>query len=117
VVLGLKLWSVRRKRWRVVSGVRAQRFHALLRPAASGYVLKLMSAFDVIAALLLLSGRFVPLALALLTTILVNIIAFHLALDMGGIGFGGLLALMVCFLAWGYRGAFRPMLASNARPG
>jgi hypothetical protein len=85
--------------------------------AASGYVLQLMSAFDVVAGLMLVSGRFVPLALALLAPILVNIIAFHLALDMGGIGFGALLALMVCFLAWGYRAAFRPMLASNARPG
>lgn len=84
--------------------------------AASGYLLQLMSAFEVAAALMLLAGRFVPLALTLLAPILVNILAFHLALDLAGIGLGLVLTLMVVFLAWAHRQAFMPMLAAKVMP-
>ena len=48
--------------------------------AASGYLFPVLKTVEVAAALLLLSGRFVPLALTLLAPVLVNIVAFHAAL-------------------------------------
>ena len=60
----------------------------------SGYVMQLMSAFEVVAAVMLLAGRFVPLAIALLAPILVNIVAFHLFLDPAGVALGW------CWRSW-----------------
>lgn len=79
----------------------------------SGYVMPLMSAFMVIAAVMLLAGRFVPLAIALLTPILVNIVAFHLFLDPAGTGFGLVLSIMAAVIAWAHRDAYKPMLAAK----
>jgi hypothetical protein len=81
--------------------------------AASGYLFPLMSAFEVIAAVLLLSGRAVPLALTLLAPILVNILAIHVVLDPGGIGPGAVLTVIEIFLAWSYRDAFRSLLSAR----
>ena len=84
--------------------------------ANSGYIFPMVSAFEVAAAVLLLAGRFVPLALFLLAPVLVNILAFHLALDLAGIGLGGLLSVFEGFLLWAYRDAYRPLLVPVYRP-
>src|SRR5580765_7804474 len=47
---------------------------------ASGYLFPLLNATEVVAGLLLLSNRFVPLALAVLAPIVINIVGFHLFL-------------------------------------
>jgi len=62
----------------------------------------------VISGLLLLVGRYVPLALVLLGPILVNILLFHL-LFMGGagIGIGAVCTLFELFLIWAHRLSFR----------
>src|SRR6266404_1296969 len=52
---------------------------------ASGYLFPLLKTTEVVAGLLLLSGRFVPLALAVLAPIIVNIVGFHLFLAPSGI--------------------------------
>ena len=44
---------------------------------ATGYLFQLLKSVEVIAGFLLLSNRFVPLALALLAPVVVNIVAFH----------------------------------------
>ena len=75
--------------------------------AASGYMFPLMSLFEVIAAVLLIVNRAVPFALLLLAPILVNIVAFHVALDPGGLGAGLFLTVLEAFLAWAVRDAWR----------
>jgi uncharacterized membrane protein YphA (DoxX/SURF4 family) len=83
--------------------------------AATGYMFPLIKGTEVVAGILLLSGRFVPLALTLLAPVIVNIVLFHtvlapslpmplfiLALELG--------------LAWAYRDSFRPMLRADAKP-
>src|SRR5262249_33862058 len=52
---------------------------------ASGYLFPLLKGTEVAAGLLLLGGRFVPLALAVLAPVLVNVIGFHLALEPSGL--------------------------------
>ena len=66
---------------------------------------------QVIGGLLLMVGRYVPLGLAILAPIIVNILLFHLTL-LGGSGIGpGLLTLVLeVFLLWAYRRSFRGLL-------
>src|SRR3954467_15524342 len=52
---------------------------------ATGYLLPLVKGTEVVSSLLLLGNRYVPLALALLAPVLVNIVAFHLFLAPAGI--------------------------------
>ena len=77
---------------------------------ASGYMLPLLKGTEVLAGALLLAGIFVPLALALLAPIIVNIVAFHLFLAPGNWGVLALVLASELFLAWTYRAAFAPML-------
>ena len=61
----------------------------------------------VIAGLLLLVGRYVPVALVILGPILVNILVFHITLNPGGIGMGFICSLLELFLIYAYWPAFR----------
>jgi putative oxidoreductase len=61
-----------------------------------------------IAGILLLVGRYVPVALVILGPILVNILLFHLTLipAAAGIGPGLVCSLLEIFLIWAYWPAF-----------
>lgn len=83
----------------------------------TGYLMPLLMATQLGSGLLLLAGRWVPLALALLAPVVVNIAAFHLFLAPAGLPVAGLVLVLEAFLAWAYRGAFRPMLARRVTPG
>ena len=76
---------------------------------ASGYA-SVIGATQVLCGLLLLVGRFVPLALTILGGIIFNILAFHILMDRGGIGPGIVVTLLWLFLVWQYRGAFTGIL-------
>ncbi len=76
-----------------------------------------VAATEVIVAVLLLTNRFVPLALALLAPILVGILTFHIAIAPQTIGPGIFVSIMELYLAWAYRGAFRSMLRAKVSPG
>lgn len=82
----------------------------------AGYM-TVVSATEVLVAALLLSGRFVPLALALLAPIVVGIITFHVYLAPATIAPGIVVLVMELYLAWAYRSAFRPMLRMWVTPG
>lgn len=82
----------------------------------AGYM-TVVSGAEVVIAVLLLLNRCVPLALALLAPIIVGILTFHIAMAPATIGPGIVVAVMELYLAWAYRGAFKPMLAARAKPG
>jgi uncharacterized membrane protein YphA (DoxX/SURF4 family) len=82
----------------------------------AGYM-NVVSAVEVLVAVLLLVNRFVPLALALLAPIIVGILTFHIAMQPSTIGPGIFVTLLELYLAWSYRKAFCPMLAAKVRPG
>jgi putative oxidoreductase len=68
--------------------------------------------FQLIGGLLLLSGRFVSLALVILAPILVNILTFHLTMQPG------ILPGLVCTVLWfivfaGHRSSFAAILTPN----
>lgn len=84
--------------------------------AATSYMFPLIKGTELVAGLLLLSNRFVPLALTLLAPVLVNIVAFHLFLDPKGIGIVVVLLAAELYLAWSYLHAFLPMLRAHTSP-
>jgi hypothetical protein len=65
-----------------------------------------------IAAVLLLVGRYVPVALTILGPILVNILLFHLTL-MPGIAPGLFATALELFLIWAYWPAFRGIFTAK----
>jgi uncharacterized membrane protein YphA (DoxX/SURF4 family) len=84
---------------------------------SSGYMLPLISGTELVVGILLLANRFVPLALALLAPVVVNILAFHLFLAPTGAGLAVVVLALEVYLAWAYRKAYRPMLAVRSAPG
>jgi uncharacterized membrane protein YphA (DoxX/SURF4 family) len=82
---------------------------------ASGYLFPLLKTIEVAAGLLLLSGFLVPLALAVLAPIVINIVGFHLFLEPSGLPVPLAVLAAEIFLAWTYRAAFAPMLHLRTR--
>ena len=80
---------------------------------ASGYLFPMLKTIEVVAGLLLLGGRFVPLALAVLAPIVINIVGFHLFLAPSGLALPAALLAAEVYLAWTYRAAFAPMLRAR----
>ncbi len=83
--------------------------------AASKYMFPLVNGTELVVGALLLSNRYVPLALALLAPVLVNIVAYHVVLAPPGLVIAAPLLGLEIYLAWSYRNVYRPMLAAKAR--
>ena len=75
----------------------------------SGYVY-VIGALQVISGLLLLIGRFVPLALTILGAIIFNIWVFHILMAPEGFPPAIIVTLLEFFLLWRYRSAFAGIL-------
>lgn len=82
----------------------------------AGYM-TVVSGAEVLIALFLLTNRFVPLALALLAPIIVGILTFHVAIAPQTIPPAIVVLVMELYLAWAYRGAFKPMLRAKTMLG
>jgi uncharacterized membrane protein YphA (DoxX/SURF4 family) len=78
--------------------------------ALTGYMLPLTMGVQLASGILLLANRFVPLALALLAPVVVNIFAFHVFLAPSGLVIAIAVAAMEVGLVWAHRDAFRAML-------
>ena len=83
----------------------------------TGYMVPLIFGTQTLVGALLLLNRFVPLALALIAPVIVNIISFHVFLHAPGIGMAFVVVALELYLAWSYRRAFLPMLAARTAPG
>jgi uncharacterized membrane protein YphA (DoxX/SURF4 family) len=82
----------------------------------SGYLMTIVKVIEVAAGILLLTNRFVPLALTLLAPVVVNIVAFHAFLAPEGIPLVAVILVLEIYLAWAYRAAFAPMLRARVAP-
>ena len=87
-------------------GVAGEYLHSFF---ASGYVY-VISVFQLIAGLLLLIGKFVPLGLTILGAIIVNIWAFHLLMAPEGLPPAVVVTVLELFLVWCYRDRFAGIL-------
>jgi len=71
---------------------------------------------EFIAGVLLLSNRYVPLALTLLAAIIANIIVFHLTMQPMGLPIAAIVAALWVILATRYRSSFAPLFVQRATP-
>ena len=75
---------------------------------SSGWA-SVIGALQLIGGLLLLIGRFVPLALTILGAIIVNILIFHTLMAPEGFPPALVFTALELFLVWRYREAFIPL--------
>ena len=77
--------------------------------AASGYMY-VVGAMQLLSGLLLLIGRFVPLALTILAAMIFNILVFHILMNPEGLPMAIVVAVLELFLVSRYRAAFAGIL-------
>lgn len=82
---------------------------------ATGYLMILVKIVETSVGLLLLTNRYVPLALVLLSPIGVNVVSFQLFLDPSGIGPAALVAVLDIYLLFAYRSYFSPLFTMHAQ--
>jgi putative oxidoreductase len=73
-----------------------------------------VGAVQAISGALLIVNRYVPLALALLAPVIVNILLFHLTLNHTGLVGAFVVAILWCFIAYRYRQNFAGLFAQKA---
>jgi uncharacterized membrane protein YphA (DoxX/SURF4 family) len=84
--------------------------------AGTGYFMVVVKLVEVVAGLMILTGRFLPLGLILLAPVSVHILLFHIFLDPAGLVMAVVIIVLQLFLAWAYRDSFRGVLQANAQP-
>lgn len=77
------------------------------------YLLVIEKALEIVCGLLLLTNRYVPLSLAVLSPIIVNILLLHLFLDHSLLLLAVLLVISYCYLFYHYRNNFKMILEKN----
>jgi uncharacterized membrane protein YphA (DoxX/SURF4 family) len=83
---------------------------------STGYFFPLLKGTETVCGALLLSNRLVPLALVVLSPIIVQIAAFHFVMAPSGAAMALVLLALLGFLAWSYRSYFRGVLTVRALP-
>jgi uncharacterized membrane protein YphA (DoxX/SURF4 family) len=78
------------------------------------HYLWVVAALQIIGGVLLLVGRFVPLALVLLGPVIVNILLYHLLLNPAGIGMALLVTILWFLVFFAYRQYFSGIFVQNA---
>ena len=76
---------------------------------SSSYIFKTVKIVEVLGALMLLSGVFLPLGAVLLAPIVVNILLFHLTLEPGEIAMALILVGGETLIAWAYWDYFKSL--------
>lgn len=76
---------------------------------ASGYIFPVVGVLEVLIGLFLLLKKWVPFALVLLAPISINILLFHLFLDIPGIGIALLIAVLNAVLIYKNWIQFKPL--------
>lgn len=80
------------------------------------YLLISEKSLEIICGILLLSNRFVPLAIAILAPIVTNILLLHLFLDHSLLLLAILLVLAIGYLFFSYRKNFMGIVEKRANP-
>jgi putative oxidoreductase len=83
----------------------------------SGYFWPLLRSLEIVIGIALISGYFVPAALAVLAPINLQILLFHLALEPQNVPMAVVLAILQVFLMYRYWAYFKPLLTSKVALG
>lgn len=82
--------------------------------AATGYMLPLVFGAQLVGGGLVLAGM-VPLGVAILAPVIVNIVFFHLFLAPAGMGPAVIVTILALFLAWAHRDAYAGLFETTDR--
>jgi len=80
--------------------------------AATGYFFPFLKIVETVCGLLILIGRYVPLALTVLAAVVANILMYHLFLDPAGLPLPIVLTVLGSHLARAHRDSFKSVLAA-----
>lgn len=80
--------------------------------ASSGYVLYTVAFLEVVIGLMLLANKWVPFALILLAPIAINILLFHIFLDVSSILVAIIIVAINAILIYKYWKTYRPLFQS-----
>lgn len=80
----------------------------------TGYMMQLIGLTQLVVGVLLLTNRFVPLALVLFAPFMVNSVAFHVFLEHSGLPMAIVFLALELYLVWVYRAAYRPLFVARA---
>jgi uncharacterized membrane protein YphA (DoxX/SURF4 family) len=80
--------------------------------AATGYFFPFLKVVETVFGFLILIGRWVPLSLTVLASVVLNILMYHLFLDPAGLPLPIILAVLGVYLAWSRRDSFKAVLAA-----
>ncbi|MDP2687907.1 MAG: DoxX protein [Aequorivita sp.] len=75
----------------------------------TGYILKVIGIFEILIGMLLLFNKWVPFALLLLAPISVNILLFHLFLDIPGLIVALVIVVFNAILIYKHWKVYRPL--------
>ena len=79
---------------------------------ATGYFFPFLKIVEIICGVLILIGRYVPLALTVIASVVVNILLYHLFLDPAGLVLPIILTVLGVYLAWAYKDRFSSVLTA-----
>ena len=94
------------------TGIAGQFLGALFQ----SHYLWVIAGVQVIGGVLLLVGRFVPLALALLGPVIFNILMYHFLMNWAGIALALVVTVLWLIVFYAYRQYFSGIFVSNATP-
>ncbi len=80
---------------------------------ATGYMMPMIAIVQLVGGLMLLTNRFVPLALLLLAPFFLNSVLFHVFLERSGLLPSLVFTALELALAWAYRGVFAGVLKAR----
>ncbi len=72
----------------------------------ASHYLYVVGALQVVGGLLLFTGRWTPLGLALVGPVIVNIVCFHALMAPAGLPMASIVSVLALFLLWRYRKHF-----------
>ena len=87
---------------------------AFIGSLASSHYLYLVAGVQLIAGVLLLINRFVPLALAMLAPMIANILAYHATMQPSGFPLAIFTTLLWVIVVWRYRAHFTSLFVHKA---
>lgn len=89
----------------------AQEFMGAL--LATGYMMPFWKTTEIVCGLAFLLNRWVALAAVVSAPVTLNILAFHVFLDPGGLAIGIVVTVLNLIVAWDVRRAWMPLLKSR----
>ena len=83
---------------------------------AGSHIMDVVYLIQLLGGILLLAGRFVPIALVLLGPVIANILLYHLTMDPKGIPPGLVALILWCIVFYSVRSAFASIFAARVDP-